>query len=119
MGGFMMGEWSLDHFVRQPLAISLYLRYNWLYQLNKANIFECMGLPGKRLSRSSKRRRAAHFSLKKKVFVACGQCKKEIMPHTACPFCGTYKAREVLALRVPKALKAMTVPQKPSEEKAS
>jgi len=66
-----------------------------------------MGLPGKRLSRSSKRRRASHFSLKKAVLVACKQCKKQIMAHRACPFCGTYKLREVVTMKLPKAARAV------------
>jgi len=62
-----------------------------------------MGLPGKRLSSSSKRRRAAHFALKKQVLVACPKCKKEIVPHQACRTCGTYKTREVIAMKMPKS----------------
>lgn len=61
-----------------------------------------MGLPGKRLSSSSKRRRASHFALKKKVLVACKKCQKEIVPHTVCLTCGTYKSREVVAMKMPK-----------------
>lgn len=64
-----------------------------------------MGLPGKRLSSSSKRRRAAHFALDKKVFVACSQCKKDIMPHRTCPFCGTYKARSIVDIKLPKRMR--------------
>ncbi|MEK7619107.1 MAG: 50S ribosomal protein L32 [Patescibacteria group bacterium] len=61
-----------------------------------------MGLPGKRLSRSSKRRRAAHFALKPKSFVVCPKCEKQMMPHRACPTCGTYKGRVALKLKQPK-----------------
>ncbi|MBI4268568.1 50S ribosomal protein L32 [Candidatus Uhrbacteria bacterium] len=58
-----------------------------------------MGLPGKRLSRSSKRRRASHFSMKKQSFVVCPKCEKKVLPHRACANCGTYKGREVLKLK--------------------
>lgn len=61
-----------------------------------------MGLPGKRLSRSSKRRRAAHFALENKVLGSCPQCKKPVMPHRACVACGTYKGRAVISLKTPK-----------------
>ncbi len=71
-----------------------------------------MGLPGKRLSRSSKRRRASHFALSKKQLAACSKCKRAIAPHRACPYCGTYKSREVLKLRVPKLKKE----EKPKEK---
>ncbi|MBI4253025.1 50S ribosomal protein L32 [Candidatus Uhrbacteria bacterium] len=56
-----------------------------------------MGLPGKRLSSSSKRRRASHFAMKKRVLVACPQCKKAMAPHRVCVSCGTYKMREIVA----------------------
>ncbi len=61
-----------------------------------------MGLPGKRLSRSSKRRRASHFALKKAILVACLKCKKMILPHRACSYCGVYKGREVVKMKLPK-----------------
>ncbi|MDO8571463.1 MAG: 50S ribosomal protein L32 [bacterium] len=63
-----------------------------------------MGLPGKRLSRSSKRRRASHFALKKLTLAECLKCKKMILPHRACSYCGTYKGREVIKLKLPKAV---------------
>ncbi|MBI4272546.1 50S ribosomal protein L32 [Candidatus Uhrbacteria bacterium] len=66
-----------------------------------------MGLPGKRLSRSSKRRRASHFALKKQVFVKCAHCSKPILPHRVCPSCGTYKGRSVLVPKVKGLKKAL------------
>ncbi|MDP2656547.1 MAG: 50S ribosomal protein L32 [bacterium] len=55
-----------------------------------------MGLPGKKLSKSSKRRRAAHFALDQMQLVACKKCSKPILPHRACVYCGTYKSRQVI-----------------------
>lgn len=55
-----------------------------------------MGLPGKKLSKSSKRRRAAHFALDQIQLVACKKCSKAILPHRACTYCGTYKNRQVM-----------------------
>ncbi|MEK7122645.1 MAG: 50S ribosomal protein L32, partial [Patescibacteria group bacterium] len=57
------------------------------------------GLPGKRLSSSSKRRRASHFAMKPAVLVACPQCKKQMSAHRACTFCGTYKGRTVTKVK--------------------
>jgi len=74
-----------------------------------------MGLPGKRLSRSSKRRRAAHFALEKVQLAKCPKCKKETMPHIACQFCGTYKTREAIKTKLPKGKKTEEV----KKEKAS
>ena len=70
-----------------------------------------MGLPGKRLSRSSKRRRASHFALSKKQLTACVKCKRNIAAHRACPYCGTYKSREVIKLRVPRLNKKEEKPK--------
>ncbi|MBI4458127.1 50S ribosomal protein L32 [Candidatus Uhrbacteria bacterium] len=65
-----------------------------------------MGLPGHRRTSSHKRRRAAHFALKKAVLSPCPQCKEPMMPHNACPSCGTYAGRQVLALKNPAAKSA-------------
>lgn len=70
-----------------------------------------MALSGKRLSRSSKRRRASHFALAKKQLTACSKCKRNIASHRACPYCGTYKSREVTKLRTPRLHKE----EKPKE----
>jgi large subunit ribosomal protein L32 len=64
-----------------------------------------MALSGKRLSRSSKRRRASHFALKKKTLLPCAKCKKMILPHRACAYCGTYKERLVTIIKNPKLKK--------------
>jgi len=60
-----------------------------------------MGLPGHRRTSSHKRRRAAHFALKKLVLAACPKCKEPMMPHRACPSCGTYAGRVVVKLKTP------------------
>lgn len=52
-----------------------------------------MGLPGKRLSRSSKRRRASKVRLKPASLTTCPSCQATIQPHRACPSCGTYRGR--------------------------
>ncbi|MDD5043857.1 MAG: 50S ribosomal protein L32 [Patescibacteria group bacterium] len=61
-----------------------------------------MGLPGHRRTSSDKRRRASHFALKKRNLVACQQCKKEIIPHRVCPYCGTYAGRQVVKVAAKK-----------------
>jgi large subunit ribosomal protein L32 len=62
-----------------------------------------MGLPGHRRTSSHKRRRAAHFALKKLVLAACPKCKEQMLPHKACPSCGTYAGRNVIDLKSPVA----------------
>lgn len=55
-----------------------------------------MGLPAKRRTKQSKRERAAHFGLKKRQLSTCPKCKKPIVPHRVCPFCGYYKGQDIL-----------------------
>ena len=61
-----------------------------------------MSVPPKRRPKSAQGGRAAHLRLKKKVFTACSHCKKEIPTHQACPFCGYYKGREVIHIKLKK-----------------
>jgi large subunit ribosomal protein L32 len=62
-----------------------------------------MGLPGHRRTRSHKRRRASHFALKKQTLASCPKCKAPMLPHRACPECGTYSGRKVLNMKSPLA----------------
>jgi large subunit ribosomal protein L32 len=54
-----------------------------------------MGLPGHRRTSSHKRRRAAHFALKKVGLASCPKCQAPIAPHVACRQCGSYNGRAV------------------------
>lgn len=42
------------------------------------------------------RNRRAHHALKGVHFLKCKKCGEEILPHTLCLNCGTYKDREVI-----------------------
>ena len=55
-----------------------------------------MGLPGHRRTSSDKRKRSAHFALKKVMMTACAKCKKPVLPHHACKTCGWYHGREAI-----------------------
>ncbi len=61
-----------------------------------------MGLPGKRRTKSSKLRRAAHFALKRVKLINCPKCHKPLMPHRVCAFCGYYRGQEVIKIKVKK-----------------
>jgi large subunit ribosomal protein L32 len=61
-----------------------------------------MGLPGHRRTRSHKKRRASHFALKKLNFSLCSKCKRPVLPHHVCSFCGTYAGQEVLKMETKK-----------------
>ena len=58
-----------------------------------------MAVPKRRTSRTSRDQRRSHHFKTPVRLVACAQCKAQIMPHTACPECGTYKKREVLSVK--------------------
>ena len=57
-----------------------------------------MGIPSKRRTKQQKRERASHFALVKIGLTTCTHCKKEIIPHRVCPFCGYYGGREVVKM---------------------
>jgi len=57
-----------------------------------------MALPKRRHSIGRGRRRRTHWKIKAVSSVTCPQCKKDILPHHICPFCGYYKGREVLKI---------------------
>lgn len=57
-----------------------------------------MGLPAKRRTKQSKRERASHFALVEANLTTCSHCKRKILPHRVCPYCGYYRGREVLKL---------------------
>ena len=58
-----------------------------------------MGLPGHRRTSSDKRRRAAHFAMKKNNLSSCSKCGKAVLPHKVCEFCGSYKGKEVVKVK--------------------
>lgn len=78
-----------------------------------------MGLPGKRLSRSSKRRRASHFALKSKTLLACTQCKKPILPHRVCPYCGSFKGKNIIPMKVKGAKGTAEVAKQPEKKQSA
>ncbi|MFH0928419.1 MAG: 50S ribosomal protein L32 [bacterium] len=76
-----------------------------------------MGLPGHHRTSSHKRRRAAHFALKKSQPGVCPRCKKPVLSHRACAFCGFYNGREVLKIKLPKALQKTAAKKEPEDAK--
>lgn len=72
-----------------------------------------MSVPTQRRTKSSRLRRASHFALKKTNLVKCPKCDKPTLPHKVCEFCGTYKGKQVIALKT----KKKTLKQKDQERK--
>lgn len=55
-----------------------------------------MGVPKKRTTKSHQGNRRSHHALKAMNFSSCAKCGKDVLPHTLCDNCGTYKQREVI-----------------------
>ncbi len=59
-------------------------------------------LPKRRRSLSKAGRHNSHNAVTTPKLVECPQCHTKIMPHRACPTCGTYQGREVIKIKAPK-----------------
>jgi large subunit ribosomal protein L32 len=64
-----------------------------------------MPVPAKRRSKSKGRRNRAHLALAKIKTIKCSKCGKPTSPHRVCPFCGSYKGKEIVKLKVKKKKK--------------
>ena len=58
-----------------------------------------MSVPKKRRTSSSAGRRRSHHGLKTVTLNKCSECGKEVLPHTACDFCGFYKGKEAVKVK--------------------
>ena len=52
--------------------------------------------PTQKRTKSSKKRRASHFALKRKTLGTCSHCQAKADSHRACPACGYYNGRPVV-----------------------
>ncbi|NLW56693.1 MAG: 50S ribosomal protein L32 [Firmicutes bacterium] len=57
-----------------------------------------MANPKGRSSRTQKRLRRTHWKLKTSTVSRCGQCQAPKLAHRACPSCGYYRGRQVVAV---------------------
>ena len=53
-------------------------------------------LPKKKQAKSRSRKRKGALRIKVPELVKCTNCKKEILSHTVCKYCGFYKNKEVI-----------------------
>lgn len=58
-----------------------------------------MGVPKRRTSKQRKRQRRAHWKIEAPKLTKCPQCHELMIPHRACPDCGYYNGREVIAVK--------------------
>jgi large subunit ribosomal protein L32 len=48
------------------------------------------------MAKGKQLRRRSHLALKPLKLSECPQCKKKILPHLVCKYCGYYKGQEVI-----------------------
>lgn len=75
-----------------------------------------MALPTQKRSKSRKRVKQYKERLKKQVLSVCSKCKKPVLSHHVCHFCGTYMNKEVIN---PKKDKKEKMKEKEKKEKES
>lgn len=61
-----------------------------------------MALPSKKRPKSEKRKRAISYQLRKFNLISCPKCKKPVLPHHLCSFCGTYANKQILEIKIEK-----------------
>lgn len=59
-----------------------------------------MAHPKRKHSRSRGRKRRTNQKLSSSLLVECKQCKKPKPAHMVCPFCGYYRDREVVEIKL-------------------
>ena len=57
-----------------------------------------MSVPAKRKSRRTKK--SSYIFPKKNQLINCPDCKKKIIPHRACPYCGKYAGEKILNIKI-------------------
>lgn len=58
-----------------------------------------MALPTQKHTKSRKNKKKPHLALKQVRLALCPKCKKPILPHHACSFCGAYAGKEILKIK--------------------
>ncbi|TLN17025.1 50S ribosomal protein L32 [bacterium] len=58
-----------------------------------------MAVPKRRQSVTRRNMRRSHLALTNPGLDSCPKCGESKLPHRACGACGTYKGREVIAIK--------------------
>ena len=57
-----------------------------------------MALPKRKHSKARRDKSRTHWKLARPAMTTCPQCAHTLVPHRACPSCGTYRGRQVLVI---------------------
>jgi large subunit ribosomal protein L32 len=55
-----------------------------------------MALPKRKISKAKRDQRRTHKKIEAINVAACPQCGEAVLPHHACPSCGSYKGRKAV-----------------------
>jgi len=58
-----------------------------------------MAVPKRKVSKTRRDKRRAHWKLEVPGLVKCSKCGELIMPHRVCSACGSYKGKEIIAAK--------------------
>jgi large subunit ribosomal protein L32 len=56
-----------------------------------------MAVPKHRVSKSRGRKRRTHQKVAVPTVAVCPECQEAKLPHAACPACGVYRGRNIIA----------------------
>jgi large subunit ribosomal protein L32 len=59
-----------------------------------------MALPKRQHSKQRGRKRRTHWKIKLPTLTPCSNCKTPIISHRVCPFCGHYKGKPVIEIKI-------------------
>jgi len=59
-----------------------------------------MPLPKRQHSRQRGRKRRTHWKITLPSLGVCGNCGKKVLSHRVCPFCGHYKGKAVVEIKI-------------------
>lgn len=62
-----------------------------------------MAHPTRKHTASRQGKRRGHWKLRRTLTTQCGQCGRQIVPHCACKFCGYYRGKAVVTIKVKKS----------------
>lgn len=58
-----------------------------------------MAVPKKKTTKSARNQRRSHHALKKSAVQVCANCKKPVLSHHVCSFCGFYGGKKVIDIK--------------------
>ena len=58
-----------------------------------------MAVPKRKKSKSKRDKRRTHQKIAGPSVVTCPQCGESTLPHHACPSCGTYRGKTIIAVK--------------------